>query len=303
MDTPSICLITPTYIRDIEQFALLRKSIIEFAANYHHLVIVQGEDFNAFNHRFGHGNNISIVKTQDILPSYIEKRRHLSVEPKIIRSIKKFFYKKLILGWQAQQLTKIYALAKCGFEAAAFIDSDVFLCDYIPANYFYVNDDLKLFRRKALNAESLDFDISTHEIIGNDLYDITELFDYIFHPSCFKKSTAIALLDMLTDLHGEKWFKRFFSEKRPSEYNLLGYAANFLEKYQGYSVVNCNPEDVHYSIRCAVDCEKLQLNVTRFMEDEIKKPFFLIQSTLRLNNDQITEAFHRVLEHASRKSQ
>ena len=40
---PSICLLTPSYIGDLEQFAILRRSINVFAPGLPHLAIVHTE--------------------------------------------------------------------------------------------------------------------------------------------------------------------------------------------------------------------------------------------------------------------
>ncbi|MCE1272421.1 MAG: hypothetical protein LWW88_12880 [Acinetobacter sp.] len=88
------CLITPTYFGDIDQFAILRKTILAFAPQYKHLVIVESEDFSIFNENFGRDKNIEIIKTADILPSEIEQRRKRDSPYKIVRSVKKRLLRK-----------------------------------------------------------------------------------------------------------------------------------------------------------------------------------------------------------------
>jgi hypothetical protein len=189
---------------------------------------------------------------------------------------------------------KLFALADCSYEAAAFIDSDVFVCRPLSCGYFCLDGRLKLFRRKAVNAEGLDFDISTHEILGNPLHQVQvgELYDYIYSPASFRKSTAVRLFAELERRRGSTWVRRFLAERRPSEYNLLGYTAAVLEGGAGYHLVECNPEELHHSIRFPEDRAHLAAEIERMQQQP--KAFALIQSSLRLDTERIVDAFEAV---------
>lgn len=289
---PSICFLTPSYLGDIEQFSILRRSINLFSPGLPHLVIVHTEDCAQFRKRFCDEKRLEIVATADVLPAPVELHRR--------KTGFKWFTGRfrhgrlLIKGWHAQQLAKIFALAKSPYQDVVFLDSDVFLCRPLDLGYFYVNGQLKLFRQRALNAESFDFDISTHDILGNPLHEITQLWDYIFHPACFKKSTALALLEEFTRLKRSTWVRRFLAERRPSEYNLLGYAATVLEVGAGYHLIECDPAEQHHSIRFPEDRARLAEEIERMQIEP--KPFALIQSTLELPFSQIANVFDRVAE-------
>jgi hypothetical protein len=287
----SICILTPTHRRDIEQFAVLRRSIRLFAPGFDHVAIVNSEDCGLFRERFRGESRLEIVKTAAVLPGFLERRRRKS-GPKWLTG--KWLNKDLIKGWHAQQLMKLYALAECDYEAAAFIDSDVFICRPLAGDYFHVDGRLKLFRRAALNAEALDFDISTHEILGNPLHNInaTELYDYIFSPACFRKSSAVSLFAEFQRRGRSDWVKRFLAQTRPSEYNLLGYAATVLEGGEGYCLTECNPDDLHHSVRFPEDRARLAEEIELMRTQP--KAFALIQSTLKIDGDQIANAFECV---------
>ena len=291
--TPALCILTPSYRGDIEQFALLRESIKLFAPGFPHLALVHTEDHGRFRRRFRGDTNLEIVRTAAILPRSVERRRVKSGPKWLNRG---WLWGPRIKGWHAQQLAKIFALAHCQYEAAVFLDSDVFICRALETKYFYVNDRLKLFRQKAVNAETLDFDISTHEIIGNPLHGITQLYDYVFHPACFRKSTAIRLLEELTrrGRSEAKWLRKFLSERRPSEYNLLGYAATVLEESANYQLIECNPTDLHHSVRFPEDRTRFAEEMERMLAQP--KQFALVQSTLRIDAAQIIDAFHRLAQ-------
>ena len=287
---PSICFLTPSYIGDIEQFSILRRSINLFAPGFPHFAIVQTEDCAKFRQLFRDEAHLEIIPTADVLPAAVEFHRRKS-GPKWFTG--KFRHGRLLIrGWHAQQLAKIYSLAGCRYDEAVFLDSDVFLCRPLDPGYFHIDGKLKLFRCRAVNAESMDFDISTHDILGNPLHGITELWDYIFHPTCFKKSTAVRLLAEFEQRKRSTWVRRFLAERRPSEYNLLGYAATVLEAAAGYHLIECNPAQLHHSIRFPEDRVRLAEEIEQMSIDP--KPFALIQSTLKLPCSQISDVFERV---------
>jgi hypothetical protein len=286
VDPSSIGIITATHSRDIEQFAILRRSIKLFAPAFAQTAIVNTEDYSEFRNRFGEDQGLQIVKTSQVLPRWVERHRRKSGPG--WRS-PKWLDRRRIKGWHAQQLMKIFALADCRHEAAVFIDSDVFICRPLEPSYFYIDGQLKLFRRVALNAESLDYDIATHEILGNALHQITELYDYVFSPCCFRKSSAVSLLAEFTRRKRSSWIRRFVQHTRPSEYNLLGYAATVVEKSAGYRLVECNPDELHHSIRFPEDRARLAAEIEQLRL--APKRFALIQSALGVPLEQIVKAF------------
>jgi Family of unknown function (DUF6492) len=291
---------TPTHIGDIDQFAVLRRSIEVFAPGIPHIALVNTEDCRKFQDRFKASSSLQILPSARILPRDLERRRRKS-GPKWLTG--KWLNKGLIRGWHAQQLMKIFALAKCPYEAVVFMDSDVFICRPLSRDYFFVDGRLKLFRRDAaVNAECLDFDISTHDILGNPLHriQVSELYDYIFSPTCFRRSSAVRLLAEFEARGRSNWVKRFLEQKRPSEYNLLGHAATVLEGGAGYQLIECNPDDLHHSIRFPEDRAHLDAEIERMRERP--KEFALIQSSLGLDTDRIAAAFAR-LEEAHRGAQ
>jgi hypothetical protein len=234
-----ICFITPTYRGEIEPFAQLRRSIGLFAPGLPHLAIVNTEDHACFADRFGRERNLEITTTAAVLPTAIERHRRRSA---VAWLTARWLRRRVIRSWHVRQLTRIYALANCSYESAAFIDSDAFITEPVTPGDFYVDGRLKLCRHRALAPECLDADIATHEILGNPLHQVTELFDYRFSPACFRKSTATALLAEFERRRRSRWVRRFIAQQRPSEYNLLGYAATVLEHGAGYHLLECNPE-------------------------------------------------------------
>jgi Family of unknown function (DUF6492) len=291
--SPSLCILTPTYRGDIDQFSLLRRSIRHFAPTLPHFAIVHTEDWRAFHERFKGEPMLEIITTADVLPRSVERRRR-KTGPKWRTGA--WWYGRVVKGWHAQQLAKIFALAECPYEAAVFLDSDVFVCRALAASYFYVDGRLKLFRQPALNAEAVDFDVSTHDILGNPLnrVPVQSLYDYIFHPACFRKSTAERLLEEFQIRGRPRWIRRFLAERRPSEYNLLGHAATVLEQASGYHLVECSPTELHHSVRFPEDKAQFGVEIEQMLRQP--KHFALIQSTLHIEFREIESAFDRLME-------
>lgn len=284
--------LTLTHRADIERFAVLRHSINLFAPGWQHVAVVNTEDRAVFERRFHAEPLLRIVSTREVLPRWLERRRRRAGPG---RHLRRLMYGPPVKGWYIQQLAKIFMLAELKCEAAVFVDSDVLLCRPLTEDVFFHDGRLKLFRRRATNAEGFAFDISTHIVLGNPLHRVTELYDYIFSPASFRKSTAVALLaeiDRRRLSRRNKWLRRFIKLERPSEYNLLGYAATALEDCAGYELTECEPDLLHHSIRFPEDRAKLGAEIERMCAHP--KPFALIQSSLGIEPSLITEALERL---------
>jgi hypothetical protein len=234
--TPSFCFITPTYRGEIRQFAELRRSIGRFAPGVCHIAIVNTEDYAELTDRFPREAHLQIMTTADVLPRVIERHRRRAT---LTWFSGRWLRRRVIRSRHVQQLVRLYALASCAYEAAAFVDANVFITHPVEPGSFYVDGRLKLLRRRAVETESMDCDIATHEILGRPLHQVTELFDYRFSPACFRRSSAVRLLAELERRRPLRWIRRFIAQQRPSEYNLLGYAATALEGCAGYELIEC----------------------------------------------------------------
>ena len=287
----SLCILTPSYRGDLAQFAVLRESIRVFAPEIPHVALVQTEDYRRFRKRFQAEPNLEIIPTAAVLPREIERRRRKS-GPKWLTG--NGFGGRQIGGWHAQKLTKIFALASSRYEAALFLDSDVFICRPLRARDLYVDGRLKLFRQRATHAEQLDSDISTHDLLGRPLHTVTDFFDYGFHPACFRRWTALGLLQDLSRRRGSesRWMLKFLQERRPSEYSLLGYAATVLDGGRNYELVECKPTDLHHAVRFPEDLVRFEQEMRHMLFQP--KQFALIQSTVGIDPARIAAVF-RVL--------
>lgn len=74
----SFCYVTPSYLGDIERFALLRASLRLFGAAAPHIAYVDTEDCPAFAQRFRGEPGLAIVPTEAVLPPELERQRRRS---------------------------------------------------------------------------------------------------------------------------------------------------------------------------------------------------------------------------------
>jgi len=259
------------------------------AERYTHVAVVNTEDCAHFRRHFRGDADLRIVPSAEVLPWDLELRRRKSgLRSKVVR----LFHRRRVKGWHAQQLMKMFALAQCPADAAVFIDSDVFLCRPLARDFFFVDGNLKLFRRQAVDAEGFDFDISTHDILGNPLHQVKDLFDYIYSPCSFRKSTALALFSEFERRGRNTWVRRFLGQHRPSEYNLLGYAASVLEQFRGYHLVECEPSDLNHSIRFPEDRDRFASIVECMLHQT--KQFALVQSRRGIEAAEVERAFDQL---------
>ena len=79
----SICIVTPTYIGDIDQFSMLRRSINLFAPGFPHFAIVHTEDCLKFRKRFREEARLEIGLT----PGWVRLNVGLEVAGDMARDI------------------------------------------------------------------------------------------------------------------------------------------------------------------------------------------------------------------------
>ena len=75
--------------------------------------------------------------------------------------------------------------------------------------------------------------------------------------------------------------------------HLLGYVASVVQHLEGYELTECDPEDVHHSIRYDADLARLPAVLENLHASG--KPFALLQSRLRLDMRQVTRAVDALL--------
>lgn len=282
MALPTLCYITPTFVGDIERFALLRHSLRLFSPGIPHLAYVDSEDVPAFVKRFGTEPNLTIVPTRHILRGRIEAERRYwrGWRGWIAERIgwRLGLYRRFS-GWKLQQLIKLEALARLPYDVGVFLDSDIFLCGPVdPADFVTEQGDVRLLETPAQTYWDFGFEVGRQLVIGAPLDERVDAFNYIHQAPRFLRRTGERLLEVLRG-HGAGWEGRLFREPFLSEYALLGYTARVLEGYRGYRHETLPPDQWAYEVKHA---EVLASQFALCRAEGGRRKFFLVQSNLRL---------------------
>lgn len=278
----SLCYVTPTFGRDIERFALLRRSLALFSPDIPHLACVDTEDCALFERRFGQERNLRIIPTAEILPPALEAERRLWRSWRGRLAERVGWRLKLgphpFTGWKMQQIVKLDLLADLPYAAAVFLDSDIVLCGPVTAEDYFEAGRLRLLETPALTYEDYFFEVGRQILIGGDLQAPMQGLNYIHQAPRFLSRTGATLRRHL-EAHHRDWRRKFFQQAFPAEYQLLGYAARVLENGEGYCPEPLPPDEWLY---CVKETAHLEPQLMRCQAERGRRKFLLVQSNLGL---------------------
>ena len=298
---PSLCYMTPTFARDIEHFALLRRSVRLFSPNIPHLVYVDTEDYQTFVRRFGNEPLLQIIPMADILPPRMERERRFwkswrgGLADRVNHRVGS--HNRLFTGWKVQQILKLEAAARVPFDAVVFLDSDCFFCDTVEPHDFTRGGDLILLETPATNYEDFAFEVSRQVLTAGSLLEPADAFNYIHQAPRFLRRTAERLLEHLQSRYAN-WHTALFREMFPSEYNLLGYAARVLEEYRGYQRAITPRQEWLYEVKLP---HALDQQIDLCHAENGRRKFFLIQSNMRIPAADYVPRATRMIEHLAQQ--
>lgn len=283
-----ITVITPSYLPDIERFAILRESIKTFYPNSNHLAIIDYRHLSEFNERFGSESGLTIISSKEILPRALVRQMQLR-NGFFWKGVERIAWKlwlesNAIRGWKIQQIAKIHALSEISTEIGVFLDSDVFIYRTLSDSNFTKADSTILLESDAKNAEDYSLDVATYVVLKEKLHKVTELKNYIHVGATFKKRTAKNLLSVANARCNGRFEQVFLEQPLPSEYNMLGHIASNYEEYDGYLRSNFDPRSLTIELRHR---EQLQsTSVTHLLENsQVNQDavYALLQSNLSID--------------------
>ena len=219
----SMCLVTPTYWRDLELCELLCESIDRYVTSFekHFLVVADAEMdlFAKFN-----GARREVLPTSQFLP------RWLKPLPGFLRRKSRRYWWSLrakpVSGWHVQQLIKLAVAVTLPFERFCIIDSDVVffrrfdLSPYLrphPIPAFYTSDIVTMESR--LQAPWLR---CAHDLLGLGAAAFPA-DDFIGHIIFWDQRTVRCMLARIERMSGVEWAQALCRRREFSEYNLYGY--------------------------------------------------------------------------------
>lgn len=218
-----MCLVTPTYWRDLELCEVLCESIDRYVTSFEkHCLIVADAEIGLFA-KFN-GPRREVLPTSRFLPKWLRPL------PGFLRRKNRRYWWSLralpVSGWHVQQLIKLAAAVTLPFERFCIIDSDVVffrpfdLAPYwrphpIPA--FYTSDIITTQSR--LQAPWLR---CAHDVLGLGPARFPA-DDFIGHIIFWDRRTVRSMLERIERVTGLEWTLALCRRRDFSEYNLYGY--------------------------------------------------------------------------------
>jgi hypothetical protein len=217
----SICLVTPTYWRDLALCELLCESIDRYVTSFEkHYLIVADAELGLFAKL--NGPRREVLPTSRFLPKWLRPL------PRFLRyNSRRYWWSfraKPVSGWHVQQLIKLAAAVTLPYERFCIIDSDVVfirpfdLLPYrrphpIPA--FYTSDIITTQSR--LQAPWLR---CAHDLLALGLAQFPA-DDFIGHIIFWDQRTVRSMLERIERVTGLEWTQALCRRRDFSEYNLV----------------------------------------------------------------------------------
>ena len=216
----TVAFVSATYGRDIERFALQRRSIERFAPEIPHRVVVHDEDMRLFEKRFGNARNLELFSTVELLPANLEtyrRRRDRVARVKIATQVVKRLPMGHFKGYLAQQLTKYELARRTDVAHVLVIDSDTVLTRQMTAE---VLDTLLVREQKSIcfsipaSAAATDLDepwrrewhANALKVIGVRAEpESVEITDALTVPSHASPALLGKMIAHIERLHGMDW--------------------------------------------------------------------------------------------------
>lgn len=219
----SVALLTPSYGKDIERFALLCDSIDRHVSGYErHYVLVRDSEMALFS-RFAGPRRI-VLPSSHYLPSWL--RLAPAVRLKHGRRVWWSFRAGLVHGWHIQQLLKCAAASQLPQERYCIIDSDNAFFRPFDVGAYAGGDRAPLYvERKAIASDAPLHAVWTRNcdrLLGHALTSFPA-DDYIGQDIIWDKSTVrdmTAAIERTTDM---PWAQALCKTRAFSEYLLYGH--------------------------------------------------------------------------------
>lgn len=224
----TLTLLTPTFRRDLERFALQRESIERCAIDLPHLAIVNTEDLDLFQN-IPFRKNLTLLTTRQVLGKTMDRRRQVwRVSRKDYRH---WITPAGIAGWLAQQLMKLAAAAFISTDAFLCLDSDAFFVERITAADFHGPDG-----RLHLYETTDDLDVEMAEWYAHSLRFLglketgVPLRRFTHAPVPMHCRMVKEMQAMIEGRHRMPWMEAMIQGDRIMEYTTYGAYARHVDK-------------------------------------------------------------------------
>lgn len=223
-----ITLLTPTYRRDYERFALLRESIERCGIDLPHVAVVQHEDMAQFR-ALPFKRNLTLLSTREVLPRRLERCRRAWGYRR--RNWRRWFGWRPLHGWMSQQLIKLSAPAFVGSEAVLCLDSDfVFVRRARSEDFFAQDGRLHLFEA----ADGVDVEMA--EYLGRSMRFLGvapvrhPVLRYTLAPAPMHVGVLRDLQSFICERHGMAWYDAIIGTDCITEFATYGVYAKHIDQ-------------------------------------------------------------------------
>jgi hypothetical protein len=214
-----LAVITPSYAPDVELFAELHRSVLEFTSDdtIHHVFVPPGdrEVFARFE-----GPRCHVWVRSELLP-----RRYVRLPSTDVYVNYRRPWPPL-RGWVMQQTVKIAAVGLIDADALLIVDSDAVLVRPTSAESFTVDGQLCLYRvEKGVTADMTRHVIwhrVARELLGLPAPPPPPLPDYVTALTFWDPEIVRAMQRRITKVTGRDWLDAFNSQLHVSEFILYG---------------------------------------------------------------------------------
>ena len=221
-----LAVVTPSYAPDLELFADLRRSVLEyFPGDVTHFVIVPRRDVDAFA-RF-RGPRCEVVQESALVPRHVLKVPRTGFYVNARRPLPP------IRGWVVQQLLKLASVQLVTANTIVLVDSDVVFVRPVDQDTFAPGGRARFFRLDAAIDDRLPRHVRWHAVASRLLgvpADDLPLPDYVTSLNTWDRDAVLGLLQRIEDVAGKRWFDVIGSELHFSEWTLYGkYMDHFMD--------------------------------------------------------------------------
>jgi hypothetical protein len=221
-----LAVVTPSYAPDLELFAELRRSVVDyFPPGVTHVVIVPCRDVEAFA-RFS-SPHCEIIPESALVPRHVLKVPRTGFYLNARRPLPP------IRGWVLQQLLKLASVDIVTANTVVLVDSDVVFVRPVDEETFAPGGRARFFRLDAAIDDRLPRHVRWHAAASRLLGippDCLPLPDYVTSLNTWDRQTVLDLLRRIEDVAGRSWFDVIGSELHFSEWTLYGkYVDHFID--------------------------------------------------------------------------
>jgi hypothetical protein len=237
----SYSIVTSSYAGDFERCKLLAQSV-ERMVGGNHYVLVDPVDVTLFKQLEDYGANI--IDSRELMPF-----RQVPFT-RLWRNGQGGF----IRGWMSQQIRKIAFAEVALTDNILFVDSDVVFVRPFHPESLTRDGRTPLFTIDWFNTESLGWANQSRKLFGKPAQERAHGYP---HPTFWRKTIVIDMLDSLTRLHEMPWQTLLAKQQTLSEYTLYGIFAEEVRGIENTGLYSFNEALMHpswdYDLRRGMD--------------------------------------------------